>query len=312
MNKKLIFKICITIAGFFFFISLALVGLGRFLPILQTPLMFIRTIQQLTTSNAAAKIPSATSKLQSSASKTSSAKPATYTLVRNQWVPQEAISKHMRTAVIASEDARFFEHNGFDWEAIEKAMKYNETHQQKKGASTISQQTAKNLFLWPARSWFRKGLEFYFTFLIELMWSKERILEVYLNITEFSPTVFGVESAARHFFHKSAKDLTAAEAALLTAVLPNPKKWNVSAPSGYVLNRQQRILARMQRISDPTFATQNSKPANATALKTNANSSPVNNSDSTDVNSDNELENIAAEDSEADATENINTETDTN
>ena len=108
MNKKLIFKICITIAGFFFFSSLALVGLGRFLPILQTPLMFIRTVQQLTTSNAAAKIPSTISKLQSSASKTSSAKPATYTLVRNQWVPQEAISKHMRTAVIASEDARFF------------------------------------------------------------------------------------------------------------------------------------------------------------------------------------------------------------
>ncbi len=281
MNKKLFFKLSFVVAGFFFFSSLALVGLGRYLPVLQTPLMFIRTIQQLTTT--------APQKTQNGSSKSTVAKPSHYTIVRNQWVPQEAISKHMRTAVIASEDARFFEHNGFDWEAIEKAMKYNETHQQKKGASTISQQTAKNLFLWPARSWFRKGLEFYFTFLIELMWSKERILEVYLNITEFSPTVFGVESAARHFFHKSAKDLTVAEAALLTAVLPNPKKWNVATPSGYVLRRQQRILARMQRISEPTIATQNSKPANATALKTNANSSPVNNSDSTDVNSGNEL-----------------------
>ncbi len=161
------------------------------------------------------------------------------------WVPIEQISPNIQRAVLKAEDYRFYDHQGFDFEAIEKAMKYNKTHKRKKGASTISQQTAKNVFLWPNRDWVRKGLEAYFTVLIEAIWSKERIMEVYLNVIEFGPGVYGVEAAAQRYFHRPAAKLTPSQAALMAAVLPNPKRFRVDRPSSYVLARQRHILYRV-------------------------------------------------------------------
>jgi monofunctional biosynthetic peptidoglycan transglycosylase len=151
-------------------------------------------------------------------------------------------------AVIAAEDQNFTEHFGFDWQAIEKAVQHNEHSRRKRGASTVSQQTAKNLFLWNSRSWTRKGLEAWFTLLIEVGWSKKRILEVYLNIVEFGDGVYGAEAAARTFFGKPAKRLTPSEAALLAAVLPNPHRFHASAPSDYIRGRQAWILNQMRQL----------------------------------------------------------------
>ncbi|HWU42960.1 MAG TPA: monofunctional biosynthetic peptidoglycan transglycosylase, partial [Bdellovibrio sp.] len=148
-------------------------------------------------------------------------------------------------AVLKAEDARFFEHHGFDYEAIEKAMKYNRTHKKVKGASTISQQTAKNVFLWPHRDWIRKGLEAYFTVLIEFIWPKERIMEVYLNVIETGPGVYGVEAASQKYFKQSAKNISPSQASLIAAVLPNPQKFRIDRPSNYILKRQSRILSRV-------------------------------------------------------------------
>lgn len=173
--------------------------------------------------------------------------PGDYT-ARYDWVAMENISPQMAVAVVAAEDQRFAEHFGFDVKAIEKAVAYNEKHRRTKGASTISQQTAKNLFLWSDRSWLRKGCETYFTALIEILWSKERILEVYLNIVEFGNGVYGVEAAAQYYFHKPAKNLTASEAALLVAVLPNPHRMKVDAPSAHVRERQDWILNQMNQL----------------------------------------------------------------
>ncbi len=142
----------------------------------------------------------------------------------HRWVGGSQISDNLRVAVIASEDAKFCTHDGFDYEAIQKAEKYNATHKKKRGASTISQQTAKNVFLWPDRSWVRKGFEVYYTFLIEHLWPKERIMTVYLNSIEWAPGVYGAEAASQHWFHHSAKTLSKAEAAQLAAILPNPIK----------------------------------------------------------------------------------------
>ena len=164
--------------------------------------------------------------------------------IEKKWVPVEQIARPMQLAVIKAEDAKFFNHNGFDFEAIEKAMKYNKTHKKQKGASTISQQTAKNVFLWPARSWLRKGLEVYFTVLIEHLWNKSRILEVYLNVIELGPGVYGVEAAAHKYFHKKAKNLSNAESALIASVLPNPIKFKINKPSAYILRRQRKIMGR--------------------------------------------------------------------
>lgn len=158
------------------------------------------------------------------------------------WVPLEQIARPMQNAVIRAEDAKFYQHNGFDFEAIEKAMKYNKTHKKQKGASTISQQTAKNVFLWPARSWIRKGMEAYFTVLIELLWPKKRILEVYLNVIELGPGVYGVEAASLRYFHKKARSLNTSQAALMAAVLPNPIRFKINKPSGYILRRQKKIM----------------------------------------------------------------------
>jgi monofunctional biosynthetic peptidoglycan transglycosylase len=167
---------------------------------------------------------------------------------RHDWVPLEDIAPCMGVAVIAAEDQNFAEHFGFDWKAIEKAMEHNERSRRKRGASTVSQQTAKNVFLWSHRSWVRKGLEVYFTLLIETLWSKERILEVYLNSVEFGDGIFGVEAAARSHFGKPAKQLRPAEAALLAAVLPNPHRFKVGAPSPYIRGRQAWILGQMRQL----------------------------------------------------------------
>lgn len=170
--------------------------------------------------------------------------------LRKDWVPLDKISNKLQLAVVTSEDQNFLWHHGFDFEAIEKAMKYNEKQKKRKrskmrGASTISQQTAKNAFLFPARSFVRKGLEVYFTALIEIFWSKQRIMEVYLNVIEMGDGVYGAEAAAQHYFRKPASKLTAPEAALIAAVLPNPRKYNAGKPSGYVLRRQGFILGQM-------------------------------------------------------------------
>lgn len=164
---------------------------------------------------------------------------------QKDWVSLEEISPRVEYAVIAAEDMRFFEHHGFDFVAIEKALKHNRKSRRIRGGSTISQQVAKNVFLWPSRSWIRKGVEAYFTGLIELFWSKQRIMEVYLNVVEMGDGVYGVEAAARKYFHKPAKNLNASEAALLAAVLPNPRRFLVQRPSGYVRFRQTAIRRRM-------------------------------------------------------------------
>ncbi|MBV7255174.1 monofunctional biosynthetic peptidoglycan transglycosylase [Pacificimonas sp. WHA3] len=161
--------------------------------------------------------------------------------VTKDWVPMSRISPNMPRAVIGAEDAKFCEHWGFDVEAIEKAMQKNEQGGRLRGASTISQQTAKNVFLWPGRNMVRKGLEAYFTGLIELAWGKHRIMEVYLNVAEFDAGVYGVEAASRHYFSKSAKDLTRREAARLAAILPDPVGRSASNPGPYTTRYASRI-----------------------------------------------------------------------
>ena len=175
---------------------------------------------------------------------------ASYVL-RHRWVDLEHISPNLPLAVVASEDQKFPEHWGFDVEAIEKAYALNQHSHRVRGASTISQQVAKNLFLWSGRSYVRKGLEAYFTVLIEGLWPKRRILEVYLNIAEFGYGVYGAEAAAQRFFHSSAARLTRADAAVLAAVLPSPERFSAAAPSRYVLQRRDWILGQMQALGGP-------------------------------------------------------------
>jgi len=167
---------------------------------------------------------------------------------QHDWVPWSAISRHAAAAVIAAEDQKFLEHDGFDFEAIDKAMTDAKRGRRLRGASTISQQVAKNLFLWPGQSWVRKGLEAWFTLWIELLWPKQRILEVYLNSAEFGRGIWGVEAASRHYFGEPAAKLTRPEAALLAAVLPNPKRYRVSNPSPFVRQRQDWILWQMRML----------------------------------------------------------------
>jgi monofunctional glycosyltransferase len=172
-----------------------------------------------------------------------------------EWVSLDKISPQLQLAVVASEDNRFLEHHGFDFKAIEKARDYNERKKGKniRGASTISQQTAKNVFLWPQRSWVRKGLEAYFTVLIEFIWTKKRIMEVYLNVAEMGNGIYGAEKAARFYFNKPATELSPHEAALLAAILPNPLKWNPAKPTGYLISRQQWILWNMGNIGSLNY-----------------------------------------------------------
>jgi monofunctional glycosyltransferase len=169
-------------------------------------------------------------------------------LLRHSWVDLNRISPNLPLAVVASEDQKFPEHWGFDVESIEKAYALNQHSHRVRGASTISQQVAKNLFLWSGRSYFRKGLEAYFTLLIESCWPKRRILEIYLNIAEFGHGTYGAEAAAQRFFHKSAARLSRSDAAVLAAVLPNPVRLSAVAPSRYVQQRRDWILGQMQAL----------------------------------------------------------------
>ena len=209
------------VVAFFASTILSVVAL-RWLPVYYTPLMFIRLAQQK-----------------------SEGKPLT---LHHHWVPMEEISPSLSLAVMASEDAHFLDHHGFDFKAIEHAAMRNMKHPEKRkmGASTISQQTAKNVFLWPGRSWTRKGLEVYFTTLIEVMWSKERIMEVYLNSIEMGDGIYGADAVAEQHFNKTAKELTRAQCALIAATLPNPRRFNSAKPSKYMLKRQKRILREMK------------------------------------------------------------------
>ncbi len=173
--------------------------------------------------------------------------------LKRDYVDYDEMSSNIKLAVMASEDQLFPDHDGFDIKAIKKAMKYNEKHPNKtRGASTISQQTAKNVFLWQHGGFIRKGLEVYFTFMIEHLWSKQRILETYLNVAEMGKGIFGVQAAAKAYFNKDAKQLTRREAAMIAACLPNPKKYSVSPASRYVIIRASRIVAQMNNLEgDP-------------------------------------------------------------
>ena len=215
-------------------IILILIGLSifftllyKFVPVYYTPLMFIRYFENVKAGKEAR--------------------------IERKWKSLDEISTNLWLAVVASEDNNFMKHHGFDIDAIKKAQKYNQTHARKRGASTISQQVAKNVFLWPSRTWVRKGLEAYFTFLIETFWSKKRILEVYLNVIEIGPGIYGAEAASQIYFHKPASKLTRGEAALIAAVLPAPLRRNPAKPSSYVLSRQQWILWNMNNIGKIEF-----------------------------------------------------------
>ena len=166
----------------------------------------------------------------------------------HKWVPLEDISPNLQKAVIASEDGNFLKHNGFDFEAMQKAFKNNNKGRRLKGGSTISQQTAKNIFLWQGRSYIRKGLEAYFTVLIELIWGKERIMEVYLNSIEMGNGVYGAQEAARHWYSKTATNLTPREAAGIAAILPNPRKFKASNSSSYINRRKDKIMRVMRHV----------------------------------------------------------------
>ncbi len=221
---KLIKKFVKWIVAAFFATTILSVVLFRFLPVWVTPLMFIRCYQQVTEGRDLK--------------------------LSHDWVSLDEISPSLPVAVMASEDAKFLEHHGFDYKAIEHAAERNMKHPEKRklGASTISQQTAKNVFLWPGRSWTRKGLEVYFTALIELLWSKQRIMEVYLNSIEMGEGIYGAQAVAEEHFGKDAKDLSKGECALIAATLPNPRRYSSKSPSSYMLKRQSRILHEMKYV----------------------------------------------------------------
>ncbi|WP_405574437.1 monofunctional biosynthetic peptidoglycan transglycosylase [Winogradskyella sp. Asnod2-B02-A] len=199
-------------------LSIGLVVLFKYVPIPATPLMFIRYFENTNETNS----------------------------WKHDWVSIDKISKNIQLAVICSEDQKFLEHSGFDIEAIEKAYENNKKGKRIRGASTISQQTAKNVFLWPDRSWLRKGLESYFTFLIENIWTKERILEVYLNSIEMGSGIYGVEAASQYWFKKSAANLSAYEAAAIASILPNPRKYRANPATNYIQKRKQWVVKQMQ------------------------------------------------------------------
>ena len=206
--------------GLFFALSILSTIFFRFVPIPVTPLMLLRTCQQMINGETVA--------------------------MKKDWVPLEEISPKIQLAVVCAEDQKYLDHFGFDVESIKKALDSNSKKKSVRGASTISQQTAKNVFLWPGRSWLRKGLEVYFTLLIETFWSKERILEVYLNVAEMGKGIYGAEAASQIYFHKKAANLTKAESALIAAILPNPRKYSATNPSRYISNRQAWIMRQMR------------------------------------------------------------------
>ncbi|WKS94718.1 monofunctional biosynthetic peptidoglycan transglycosylase [Riemerella columbina] len=173
----------------------------------------------------------------------------TYHQLKRDYIPFDEMGDAIKKAVIASEDQNFYQHNGFDFKAIQRAIKHNNQAKTVQGGSTISQQTAKNLFLWNGRSWFRKGLEAIYTFIIEKIWSKDIILERYLNSIEMGQGVFGIEAAAQYYFNKEAKNLTKSEAAWIATILPNPKKYDPHHPTPYLKRKHQWVMQQMNHIS---------------------------------------------------------------
>lgn len=223
---KLIRKIIIRVVAAFFASTILAVIVLRFLPVWVTPLMVIRCVEQ---SNEGRSLK-----------------------LHHHWVSLDKMSPHMPVAVMASEDQRFLLHHGFDYDAIQKAAKRNlKGGKNKLGGSTITQQTAKNVFLWPGRSWVRKGLEAYFTALIELFWSKQRIMEVYLNSIEMGDGIYGLDAVAEYHFGTTADRLSRSDCALIAATLPNPRRFSSREPSAYMRQRQRRIEHEMKFI--PTF-----------------------------------------------------------
>lgn len=215
-------KILIGLLAFFLVSSVLAVVAYRWLPVRVTPLMYIRSWQHRGDS--------------------------VYTSWQHEWVPLDSISPYLPVAVMASEDQNFPRHNGFDFKAILEAQVEYERGGRRRGASTISQQTAKNVFLWPRSSWFRKGLEAYFTILIEAIWPKTRIMEVYLNSIEMGPGIYGAEAVARANFGCSAAELSRADCALIAATLPNPLRYSSREPSRYMRQRQRQIQRQMKPI----------------------------------------------------------------
>ena len=216
----IVWKILKKIAVYFLAITLLLVILFKWIPVPVTPLMVTRCMEQ---------------KREGKAVK-----------LNKDWEPLKNISNHLQLAVVCTEDQNFLTHHGFDFTAIKQAMSERKWKKRTRGASTISQQTAKNLFLWQGRSWIRKGLEVYFTFLIETFWSKERIMEVYLNIIEMGDGIYGAEAASQKYFNKPASSLTKQQAAAIAVILPNPRKFSAIKPTAYTLKRQRFAMRQMR------------------------------------------------------------------
>jgi monofunctional glycosyltransferase len=225
--KRVLKAVLISLISFFFLLSISGVVIGKFIPPAFTPLMMLRAQEKIFSGKKAS--------------------------IRQRWEPIEKISSNMSLAVVASEDNRFLEHFGIDLEAIKDAEQQNKHSHRARGASTISQQTAKNVFLLPTHSFIRKGFEVYYTLLIESFWSKKRIMEVYLNVIEMGDGIYGAEAASQYYFHKPAAKLSRQEAALLAAVLPNPRKWRPDKPTDYILHRQSWILWNMNNIDKVEF-----------------------------------------------------------
>ena len=212
----------------FFIISIGLTIIYRFVPVPFTPLMVIRLVEQTFDSEKKVRL-------------------------YKDWVPMSEMSRNAPQAVFAAEDQKFLDHKGFDFEAMEKAWENNKKGKRIKGASTITQQTVKNVFLWPSRSYIRKGLEAYFTVLVELLWSKERIMEVYLNVIEMGYGIYGIEAASQAYYNKPAAKLSRNQAAMIAAVLPNPIRWTPAKPTGYIRGRQSWIMRQMKNLEPLGF-----------------------------------------------------------
>lgn len=228
-----IFRFLFKVLLWFLVIPILGVVVFKWVPVPATPLMAIRYFEQK--------------------------KAKQETVWKHHWVQIENISKNLQLAVICSEDQNFLSHNGFDMEAIKKAFDGNQKGKRVRGGSTISQQTAKNVFLWPQRSWIRKGMETYVTFWIELIWSKERIIEVYLNSIEMGNGIYGAEAAAQYWFKKPASQLSKSEAAAIAAILPRPLKYRANPPTTYISNRKLWIMKQMSFFGTLNYATKDEK-----------------------------------------------------
>ena len=223
---RILLKIIRWAIGFFFGSTILAVIIYRYMPVYVTPLMVIRSVEHISDGKSV--------------------------IWHHHWIPLEEMSRHLPVAAMAGEDLKYLSHHGFNFESIKGAIKKNAAKGKiQRGGSTISQQTAKNVFLWPSRTWIRKGFEAYFTVLIELFWSKQRIMEVYLNSIEMGDGIYGVDAVAEYHFGKKAIDLTRSECALIVATLPNPRLYNSMIPSAYTRRQQRKIEREMKFI--PSF-----------------------------------------------------------